>query len=602
MLQNSWYVLNSGYHLNKVIVIQCILLILLGVINNLLGLFVVPAILDAVTSAKQLTELLAVILFFSVSMIIVNGLYNYVDANMLLHRTALPSSYLQILVKKFNTTSYPHTEDPEFLGQIDKANRAVSESYNSISGTWNVFIGLSNNVICFIVYFFLLASVNPVFILLAVATACASYIVRKRADEWRYRYQREENESLQKLEYITEKTRDYHLAKDIRIFGLEDWLKEIRQAVTKVYLDFCTRKETIGFIADVLDALLIILRNGIIYGYLIAQMLQNQYSAAEFLLYFNAAGNFAGRVREIFTSLSMLHDCSINISIFREYIDTEEPFLFEEGIPIEPEEEKAYTLELKNVSFRYPDREQDTLHCVNLKISPGEKLAIVGLNGAGKTTLIKLLCGYQDPTQGSVLINGEDIRQYNRRDYYRHFAAVFQTFSALPETVAENVAQCENGDRERIRSCVEQAGLKEKIEALPKQYDTPLGKDVHLDGVELSGGEWQRLMLARALYRNSPIIVLDEPTAALDPIAENDIYMRYSELTNGKTSIYISHRLASTRFCDRIILLENGEIVEEGTHEGLLANGGRYAEIFRVQSKYYEETPVEGEDDFEEYE
>lgn len=196
-----------------------------------------------------------------------------------------------------------------------------------------------------------------------------------------------------------------------------------------------------------------------------------------------------------------------------------------------------------------------------MTVHPGERLAIVGLNGAGKTTLVKLLCGLLDPTEGLVLLNGKDVRGFNRRSYYDLFSAVFQEFSVLDVTVAEEIAQTTEGiDYDKIADCVEKAGLTTTIEKLPKGMQTHVGREVYLDGVLFSGGQTQRLMLARALYKDGPILLLDEPTAALDPIAENDIYMKYSEMTQGKTSMFISHRLASTRFCDRIIFVADGGV------------------------------------------
>lgn len=240
---------------------------------------------------------------------------------------------------------------------------------------------------------------------------------------------------------------------------------------------------------------------------------------------------------------------------------------------------------------------QPVLDGLSFQVDTGERVGILGRNGAGKTTLIKLLCGFYDPTEGQVLLDGEDIRQYDRRDYYRHFAAVFQQFSILAGTMAENVAQTtgENVDRPKMWDCLERAGIADKVRELPQVEDTHLGREVYLDGVDLSGGQLQRLMLARALYKDAPVVVLDEPTAALDPIAESDLYQKYSDLTGDRTSVYISHRLASTRFCDRVLLIENGGIAEEGTHEELLAAGGRYAYLFDIQSKYYKEGAMEDE-------
>ena len=235
---------------------------------------------------------------------------------------------------------------------------------------------------------------------------------------------------------------------------------------------------------------------------------------------------------------------------------------------------------------------------MNLTIHPGEKLAIVGLNGAGKTTMVMLLCGFYDPTEGRVLLNGQDIREFNRRAYYKLFSAVFQGFSILDITIAECVAQtAQEIDLEKVQRCLAQAGLTETMAKFPQGVNTHFGREVYLDGVQLSGGQTQRLMLARALYKDGPILVLDEPTAALDPIAENDIYQKYSDMTAGKTSVFISHRLASTRFCDRIVFIADGGIAEEGTHQALLAKGGAYARLFAVQSRYYQEGGAQDEEE-----
>ena len=329
--------------------------------------------------------------------------------------------------------------------------------------------------------------------------------------------------------------------------------------------------------------------------FLIGGVLKGEMSAAQFVLYFNTVNIFTSGIGKIMTDLATLRKQSLDICTVREFLDYPETFKMEQGIPITPNLNITYQIELQDVSFRYPEAEKNTLSHINLTIRQGEKLAIVGLNGAGKTTLIKLICGFLDPTEGKVLLNNIDIRTYNRRDYYQLFSAVFQDFSVLDVTIAENIAQTdENINTELMEHCINQAGLTEKIKRLPDGVKTHIGK-VFKDGIDLSGGELQRLMLARALYKNAPIIVLDEPTSALDPIAESEIYNKYSELTNGRMAVYISHRLASTRFCDRIILIAEGSIDEEGTHDELLAHNGHYADLFEIQSKYYRERGVRNE-------
>ena len=313
------------------------------------------------------------------------------------------------------------------------------------------------------------------------------------------------------------------------------------------------------------------------------------------MLYFTAVSGAAAWVTGILTQCNQLHKESIDLSKIQEYLHIPEPFQFAGGA--QPPTAAGYELRLENVSFRYPGTEKDIIKQMDLTIRPGERLAVVGLNGAGKTTMVMLLCGFYDPTEGRVLLNGQDIRAFDRSAYYRLFSAVFQGFSILDTTIAECVAQtAENIDREKVERCLAQAGLTQAIAQFPQGVNTHFGRDVYLDGVQLSGGQTQRLMLARALYKDGPILILDEPTAALDPIAENDIYQKYSDMTAGKTSVFISHRLASTRFCDRILFIADGGIAEEGTHQELLAKGGAYAQLFAVQSRYYQEGGAQDEE------
>ena len=288
------------------------------------------------------------------------------------------------------------------------------------------------------------------------------------------------------------------------------------------------------------------------------------------------------------TAWTALQTASLVLCDFREYLD-----LPDGGAGGKERADAHLThapqIVFDHVSFRYDGAEEDTLRDISLTLHSGERVALVGTNGAGKTTLVKLLCGLYAPTAGEVRVDGVPVGDFAREEYYRLFSPVFQdvqtAFFSLAETVAGEVGS--HLDRARAERCMRRAGLGKKLDSLPLGIDTRLDKQVNKDGIELSGGEAQKLMMARALYKDAPVLVLDEPTAALDPIAENEIYLQYRDMTEGKTSLFISHRLASTRFCDRILFLKDGKIAEEGTHSELIALGGEYAKLFEIQSCWY---------------
>ena len=589
MVSNCAFMIGRAWHSCKGVLSVCAGIVFCGVSASLLELFVVPAILTALERGVSTGELVWLIAWFTLGMVGVRALREYLDTNAIFGRILVRSGLCLDLHMTFCRTSFPHIEDPDYIKRIKKASRCLDGNDDAGEAIWKTVTELLTNLISFAVYLLLLCRVGPWVALLCAALSAVSYFAGERIRAWRYRRREEEAALLHKMDYVIFRSRDMKLAKDIRIFGIGPWLSDLYDKYARLFQDFYAKSMRVYLWADLLDMGLALLRNGAAYGLLIAMALRGELGAAEFVLYFTAVSGFNQWVTGIFSGLGQLHRQSLELSVLREVADTPEPFQFADGKPLPVKEKHLYQLELRDVSFRYPGAEQDTLSHVNLTIRPGEKLAVVGKNGAGKTTLIKLLCGFYDPTQGQVLLDGEDIRQYDRRDYYRHFSAVFQQFSVMAGTMAENVAQTtgDKVDLPRMWDCLERAGVAEKIRALPQKENTHLGREVYLDGVDLSGGQMQRLMLARALYKNAPVVVLDEPTAALDPIAESDLYQRYSDLTGTCTSVYISHRLASTRFCDRVLLVEDGGIAEEGTHEELLKQGGRYAYLFDIQRKYY---------------
>ena len=544
---------------------------------------------EEVVTSKSTRRLKSLaIAFFTGALFVTKGLRFYLSTYCDYCRIEVRSGIIGQIAYKSNTTSYPNTLKEDFIGLRESAHHQVEGNHVATEYIWKVLGEFLTNVGGFIIYLFIMSNLDPVLMMVIIITCFVSFFVSRNISSWMYTHRDEEEKYYAQKVYFRSKAESPVIAKDIRIFGLQNWLEELLDRVHNVYLDFRFKVAARFLISDLVDVVLTMARNGIAYVYLIRMVLVKEIDVAEFVLYFAAVSSFTTWVSGILQNVSRLHKDSLDINKVRMFLEYPEPFIFENGEAVPKAD--LYEIKLDSVSYRYPGADKDTIHNMDLSIRAGEKIAVVGLNGAGKTTLVKLICGLIDPTDGRVLLNGTDIRCFNRKEYYRLFSAVFQEFSILDVTVAECITQStETVDERKMQRCIEQAGLTDFIAELPDGLQTHVGRDVFSDGVLFSGGQTQRLMLARALYKDGPVLILDEPTAALDPIAENDIYMKYNDMTAGKTSVFISHRLASTRFCDRILFLQNGGISEEGTHESLLELGGEYAKLFDVQSRYYQE-------------
>lgn len=591
--QNICYMAGLSLKMEKKILLIGIGTTVVSLLLNLTDLFLAPTVLAKIEAMAPLREMLFTLALFILAQLLLSGAKSFL-AECAGFYEGTPRAYLfKQVTKKSATTSYPNLLDERH----NKWRWDALDTYwepHATQQIWTTLKELSVAVLALVLYLVLLSNLNFVLILVVSATAVASYFVNRKASQWSYGHREEAMGYQSYLNYISDRAQDTHIAKDIRIFSMRSWLEEVYQKNLNLMKSFYARKEKKVFLCNLGDALLTFLRNGIAYIYLTVLAVNGEIRASEFLLFFIAVSDFTSFITGVLNGFLSLHKQSLDICKVREYLEWTEPFQFEDGKPLRHEPGTTYTIELQNVSYRYPEAETDTISHMDLLIRPDEKVAIVGLNGAGKTTLVKLICGLLDPTEGKVLLNGTDIRDYNRKDYYKLFSAVFQEFSVLATTIEANIAQSEDCiDSERVTRCLENAGLSEMIRKLPNGVQSHLGKVIYDDGIELSGGQTQRMMLARALYKDSPILILDEPTAALDPIAEDDIYHKYDSMTQGKMAIYISHRLASTRFCDRILYLVSGRITEEGTHDQLLALHGGYANLFETQSQYYREGGIE---------
>ncbi|BAR06464.1 ABC transporter [Scardovia inopinata] len=587
MASNVAYMIRLAWNGHKRVLWLCIAVAVFAVGQSLAQMFIAPAALNVIESKGSMSQLLATIGIFTLILIFLDGGYEYFKLDTMPGRISVRLSIIMAANTKRSQTSYPNLLDTRFLDYSKQADEATYGNSQPAEAVWETLTQLLTNILGFIIYLALLSGLNIYLALIAAALTVIGFFVNMKMSRWSYEHQDERASYLGAVNYATKLLSDRTYAKDLRIFGMVGWVQELWNKNFRLFRNFNKNAQTKLFVGNVVDVLLTFLRNGLAYLVLITMVIHKNITVSQFILYFSAVTGFTTWVSGILEQTFTLYRQSLDLSKVREFLEWSEIFRFSGGKPLP---QAPYELCLDHVSYRYPGASADTIHDMNLIIKPQEKIAIVGLNGAGKSTLIKLVSGFLDPTEGRVLLNGQDIRQFNRREYYSLFAGVFQDFSVLPATIRENITQeVETVDKTKLWKSLEQADLAQKVQSLPHSEETQITREVYEDGTEFSGGETQRLMLARVLYRDSPVILLDEPTAALDPIAENSVYTRYNQMTEGKTAIFISHRLASTRFCSRILYLKKGKIAEEGDHDSLMALGGDYARLFTVQSKYYQE-------------
>ena len=563
-----------------------------------LEIYLPSLVVSEITNGQTLTHSLLsigiVMLLIMLGNIIVQALGHIRNSTLGIYRYKMTA----LVTRKQLSMFYQTYEQKEVRDLANRASNAT-QMWDGVQPLTDIVysgFGMIENLLGYILFGSVISFASPWLVPILTVAPIVNILSVKAYNKWEYAHRSKMTDLNQKLGHVEELPDDFAAAKDIRIYSMASWLRECYRDLSEQRAKWDRTTVKKSFLSRIADLVVILIRDGGAYALLIHMFYNGKIGIDEFVLYFAAISSFASWVGGIISCWNKANTVSLKLCDFRDFVDYPEY----DGSGIAKAADHMNTvpeIEFKNVSFRYDGAEQDTIHNLSLKIKSGEKLALVGLNGAGKTTLVKLLCGLYRPTSGEIYFNGIPLADFKREDYYQLISPVFQeirtAFFSLAETVSgKSIAETDLGKAEK---CMRQAGLGAKIDTLPNGIHTKLNKKVHENGTELSGGEAQKLMLARALYKDAPLLILDEPTAALDPIAESKIYNEFNVMAKNKTSLFISHRLASTSFCDRIILLEKGSITEEGTHQELMAANGTYKGLFDIQSCWYKED-MEGGD------
>ncbi|WP_415335118.1 ABC transporter ATP-binding protein [Clostridium perfringens] len=588
LLSNLKYIMGYAWSQDKVLFAQCGVYTILASIAPFIGIFLPKFLIDELLGQRRIEIILMTLIGFFLLSSVVNYSIAWLRCAYSPRVTKIRTDYITMISDKIMKMDFKNTEDPEVLNKIKSVMNAVMSNNTGVEGVYHTLLGLFGRLTAFVGYISIVLFLSPWILLFLIINVLISYALTMRVKKYEYSQKEKAADKDRRTFYVFDTMYDFAYGKDIRIYDLKNILIDKFKKLRGERIDISKDVQGKQLKVKIVDVILLVIRECVVYGYLIYNVLFIGMGIGDFTMYFSTINGFGDWMKGILDDLANIKAQNMYLDDMREFLEIKsENKEKTRDIPID----SSYEIEFKNVSFKYPKTDKYIYKNLSLKIKKGQRLAIVGINGAGKTTFVKLLCRLYEPTSGEILINGVNIKDFSKEEYYKILSVVFQDIKTFAFTVAENVSleNLEDVDREKVLHCIEKAGVGDKINSLEKGIDTSLLKILDREGVELSGGENQKLALARALYKNGKIVILDEPTSALDAVAEYNIYKGFDELIGDKTAIYISHRLASTKFCDVIAFFENGEIVEYGTHEELLKKNGKYSDMFNIQAQYYKE-------------
>jgi ATP-binding cassette subfamily C protein len=561
-------------------------------IYTLVGIYLPKMVIDLLEKQVLVQRLIIVIIVLGFLLIITNLLniwskrqFEWRFSNFVIHLNK------ERMIKMIQT-DYENLENPIFL---DVAKRAERATYREM-GFYELYTKAYDFLVEFVLVVFTAVAIiflNP---LIIPALGIMSYGTYKILDYTMGEDKVKHNDVLastfRKIRYLDHVARDYDYAKDIRFFSMSNWMEGILKKLNKEYILNFKQHHDRWIACDVKMNIIVFFQSIILYVWLVYMVIQKNMSISNFVLYVGMVNAFSKSLTSLFWSISFLSKDCMEINDYRTFMEWPQ-----NKVDVQKGEGTITNVNLdfyefcfEHVSFCYPGNEEYVLKDINLTLTSGMKMAIVGINGVGKTTFTKLLMKLYEPTNGRILLNGIDLKKYDRESYCKIFSPVFQNVEYFAAPLWSNVSfQKEKiTNRKLVEDSLRRSGLGDKTNQLKFGIDTQMLKIFTEEGVDFSGGEKQRLAMARALYKNASVIILDEPTAALDALAEDRMYQEFDQLVQHKTTIFISHRLSSTRFCDVIALFQNGKVIEYGTHEELMKLSGEYAHMYQVQAQYYQ--------------
>lgn len=499
---------------------------------------------------------------------------------------------MRYAVMAFRKTLYCDYVDIESLSGRERQKRA-EDFYNARFSSGADFIETCNNfLVCVLgalTSAVLLYKVRFSMILLILLTCAGEFFLLKTLNQKQGKTLNKLAEFSVKLDYFYKLSKKADASKDLKLYGFQKYflsaMAKLCEASEKAVAKYTHQNAAVSGIRAFLN----LIRQSIAYAYLIYLVTADALSVSEFVFYFGIITGFSNWMMNLVFAYTRLQRCCNDCAAFRAFVEQDTSAGERPALP----DKTVDSIEFRDVCFTYPSAHEPTIRHMSFQVRAGENIAIVGENGAGKTTAVKLLCGLYDATEGDIFVNGRDVRAYNAESRFDLFSAVFQDGFFLPMTIAQNVCGELQFDEDRLHEALHTAGIWERIQTLPEKEHTYMVRDVYPHAADFSGGEKQKLLLAKAIYKDAPVLILDEPTAALDPIAENELYLQYKALTENKISFFISHRLSSTRFCDRILFIADGKIAEQGTHTELMAKKGAYYRMYETQSEYYRDMGVQ---------